>query len=54
MIPDRWLRCEEIYANAGAPAKLRTHEDLGHGTYGRLHSDVAAFLSKVAIDRASV
>jgi hypothetical protein len=44
MMPDRWRRCESIYAQAGARATFRTYPDLGHGTNGRVHADVAAFL----------
>ncbi len=44
MMPDRWLRCENIYAQAEACATFRTYAALGHGTNGRVHADVAGFL----------
>jgi hypothetical protein len=44
MMPDRWLQCEKIYAQAGARATFKTYLDLGHGTNGRVHADVAEFL----------
>jgi pimeloyl-ACP methyl ester carboxylesterase len=44
MMPDRWRQCEKIYAQAGARATFITYPDLGHGTNGRVHADVAEFL----------
>ena len=49
MMPDRWRACERIYAAAGAPARFKTYEKLGHGTNGLVHAEVAAFLGHIAI-----
>jgi hypothetical protein len=52
MMPDRWLQCERIYAQAGACATFRTYPDLGHGTNGRVHADVAEFLRQAVASGA--
>jgi len=44
-MPKRWETCRQIYANAGASATFVTYAELGHGTNGRVRSDVAAFLT---------
>lgn len=44
-MPRRWESCRKLYAQAEAKAVFVTYAGLGHGTNGRVHADVAAFLS---------
>ena len=43
MQPDRWERCQALYREAGASASFKTYQGIGHGTNGRIHSDIAEF-----------
>jgi hypothetical protein len=43
MQPDRWLRVQEIYRDAGANAVLKTYEGIGHATDRRIADELAEF-----------
>lgn len=46
MMPDRWVKCDSIYASNGINATFKTYPDIGHGTNGEMNSEIADFFKK--------
>lgn len=47
MLPTRWNRCRDIYAESGANATFKTFSGIGHGTNRAIRSEVAEFFRSV-------
>ena len=46
MQPDRWIRVQELYREAGANATFRTYDHMGHGTDGQINGEIVEFFRK--------
>jgi dienelactone hydrolase len=44
MLPERWERTQFYYHDSGANVTFETYAGIGHGTNGKIHSDVASFI----------
>jgi hypothetical protein len=47
MLPDRWEKCKSVYEANGINATFKLYPDIGHGTNGKMHSEIAEFFKKV-------
>lgn len=44
MLPDRWEQCQRFYREAAPAVRFVTYPEMGHGTNGRIHTEIARFL----------
>lgn len=44
MMPDRWEALGRLYREPAPSVRFVTYPDMGHGTNGRMHAEIAAFL----------
>ena len=51
-MPDRWRAVQAVYENEKLPVEFRTYPGIGHGTDGKINSDVAEFF-RAAIEKAT-
>jgi hypothetical protein len=51
MMPDRWQAVQAVYKSEKVPVEFRTYPGIGHGTDGKINSDVAEFF-RAAIEKA--
>ena len=52
MMPDRWQAVQAVYQSEKIPVEFRTYPGIGHGTDGKINSEVAEFF-RAAIEKAT-
>ena len=51
-MPDRWRAVQAVYESEKLPVEFRTYPGIGHGTDGKINSDVAEFF-RAAIEKSA-
>lgn len=46
MMPDRWSAVQAVYRQRKLPIEFKTYPGIGHGTDGKIHSEVADFFRR--------